>query len=70
VTDLPKHELNAFLLAFTEAADVGSSGEALSGYRCLLAGIERAEKLAEDGEPRAAELAKRYRLALRRYGAE
>jgi len=68
MTHLPEAELNAFLLTVTEAADLGSAGEALNGYRCLLGGIERAEELPEDGEPWAAELVTRYRLALDRYG--
>lgn len=42
----------------------------LSGYRCLLGGMQRAEKLAEDGEPWTAEPVARHRLALDRYGAE
>ena len=70
MTELPESELNAFLLTVTEAADLGSDGEALNGYRCLLGGMERAEELQEDGEPWAAELIARYRLALLRCGEE
>jgi len=70
VTELPDSELNARMLTVTEAADLGSSGEALNGYRCLLAGMERVEELREDGEPLAAELAARYRLALDHYGVD
>ena len=48
MTELPETELNAFLLTVTEAADLGGAGEALNGYRCLLAGMERAEALGEE----------------------
>ena len=70
MTELLESELNAFLITATEAADLGSAGQVLDGYRCLPAGQERAREAQEFGEPWAAELVARYTLALRRYGEE
>ena len=66
--ELPPHELNTLLLTATEAADLATSGEVLNGYRCLLAGLERAEAAERAGEPWGPALVAGYRKVLLRYG--
>jgi len=68
MTPLPKTEPDAFLLAVTEAGDLGSTGDVFAGYHCLLGGIERAEELEENSVPSAAELVARHRRARDVYG--
>ena len=70
MTNLPESEVDAFFTVVVEAAGLAELGAVVSGYRCLLAGEERAKEKWKDGDPCGAELVVRYRLALDRYGAE
>jgi hypothetical protein len=66
-TMLPDHEINTLILTVTEAVDLALAGEIADGYQALLAGLHRAEEIAEEGEPCAEELVARWRRALDTY---
>jgi hypothetical protein len=65
------HETEQRLLdqAVQEAARWLSEGKFSAGYRCLLAGLERAREWEASGEPWAKELVAAWRTALFEYSA-
>lgn len=67
---IPEREITVFLLSVEEALDLAASGEVLSGYRCLLGMLERAEEARDLDEPWGPELVTRCRIALRNYGEQ
>ena len=68
MTGLPKRELDAFLLTVKEAADLGSVGQVLGGYRPLLSGIAERVTPRHGGLliTRKAGMPERYRGRLRK----
>ena len=64
---LPDLELETFLATVTEAIDAAGAGEPAGGYNLLLAGLQRAQQAAANGEPWGPELVRRYSEALDNY---
>jgi hypothetical protein len=63
----PSDETDAFLLAVQDAMDLAAEGRIADGCMALLAGLRRAEKLHDAGEPWGSELVTRWRGALDRF---
>ncbi len=66
---LPTAEINTLLTTVTDALDFATEGAVVDGYHYLLAGLRRAEGIADEGEPWAPELVARWRQALDSYAA-
>ena len=62
-------EISNLLMAITASMNLAASGRLADGYTCLLAGLERAEHLADADEPGATELVRILRQALENYTA-
>jgi hypothetical protein len=57
---IPSHELSAFLMTITDAADLARDSDPTAGYELLLAGLQRAEELHAEGVSLAEERVGRY----------
>jgi hypothetical protein len=56
-------------MTVTDAVDLVAEGRLADGYAALLAGLHRAEEIAEEGIDWGPELADRWRLACDNYAA-
>ena len=64
---IPAEEMDAYRCTCDEAIGLAMLDRVPAGYRSLYSGLERARRLAADGEAWAPELLLRYRATLRRY---
>ncbi len=64
---LPDTELNALVMAALHAVGLAQAGRFADGYDCLSAGLERALRTAEEGEPWGPALADRWSHTLQSY---
>lgn len=62
---LERAEQKILCLAIQDAVRLAAEGEISSGYRCLMAGLDRAKEYASTGEPWAEGIAGEYERAIR-----
>jgi hypothetical protein len=60
-------EVETLRLSSMGTEELTEDGDAEAGFRCLLAGLHRAEEAEEDGEPWGAELVAAWREACEAY---
>lgn len=69
-SEIPGQEIDVLTMTAIEAADLAESGELAAGYTALLGGVQRAQELADEGEPWGRLLVTRWRLACDNYCRE
>ena len=67
---LPSNEIDTLTMTVVDAIDLAANGQLAGGYAALLAGLHRAEEIAEEGIKWGAELADRWRLACDNHAKE
>jgi hypothetical protein len=64
---LPTKEIDTLTMTVTEAIDFAAEDNVADGYTALMAGLQRAREIAEEGIEWGAELVGRWRLACENY---
>lgn len=67
---LPTNEIDTLTMTVTDAIDLAAEGNAADGYTALLAGLQRAEEIAEEGVEWGPELVERWRTACSNYAKQ
>jgi hypothetical protein len=67
---IPRSELASLGTAIRDADQLAAQGDAPEGYRCLVAGLQRAEQAVHTGRPWARELRDRWQEVAQEYSRE
>ena len=67
---IPTNEIDTLTMTVVDAIDLAADGQLADGYAALLAGLHRAEEIAEEGIEWGQELADRWRLACDNYAKQ